>query len=742
MKKIVALLVSLAMVFTSFLAVFSDDVINIRINGEEKIFDQMPIMISDRVLVPMRGIFEALGASVDWDDATSTVTAKTQGVEVKLTIGKNEASINGDSIMLDVAPQLINSRTMVPVRFVSEALKKDVKWIDESNTVEITGAGVTSPTAVRRNIPTDFTLSNRADDFTYYTANTKSISEFVDSLGAGETVISTDASLKYVKNCATELGKIESAEITDGNGFTKVIRATVVNTPENSSGISITFNKGLDEVTPGDVCVVKLWARTTEGGSEGQGTIQVQVQNPTTYAKALFAKAVPQSTWTRIYMPFVAKEGATQVGIRFGFDPQVIEVGNVEIVNYKDAVSFSDFPTDTSSISNEFKPDAAWRKDALARIEKIRKGDLAVVVKDAQGNVIPDADVSFNMYEHDFEFGTCITSHITSNEEYKKHLAENFNSAVVEHFMKWGPYAADGGVKAEQQVNAAVNLGIKNVRGHSLVWEKEKSLAGTSLMPDDVFEVMNDKQALYSKISTHMNGIMGKYKGVIKEWDVENEMVSNSLLRKIHGNEMLIDVYNMARQADPSAQLWYNETIYNDKMWELIDFMAANNVDCDGIGIQSHYDSNAPTPTSLDELYNKIGQKGFRTKVTEFSALKLTEDLKADLLRDTMIVSFANEHVDGFYMWGFWDGTLNNNGLSPLYDNDWNLRESGKVYQDLVYNKWWTKDATTKTAADGKASVKGFYGDYDVTVNAGGRTKTVSCSFSKLGNSVVEIVLD
>ena len=55
----------------------------------------------------------------------------------------------------------------------------------------------------------------------------------------------------------------------------------------------------------------------------------------------------------------------------------------------------------------------------------------------------------------------------------------------------------------------------------------------------------------------------------------------------------------------------------------------------------------------LDELYNKIGQKGFRAKVTEFSALKLTEDLKADLLIDTMIVSFANENVDSFYMCGF-----------------------------------------------------------------------------------------
>ena len=61
---------------------------------------------------------------------------------------------------------------------------------------------------------------------------------------------------------------------------------------------------------------------------------------------------------------------------------------------------------------------------------------------------------------------------------------------------------------------------------------------------------------------------------------------------------------------------------------------------------------------------------------------------------------------------------------------------------DLVYNKWWTKDAKAVTDAQGKATVRGFYGDYDITVSANGKSKTVSAPLYKANNNVIEIVLN
>ena len=114
-----------------------DNSIKVCIDGKNQTYDQPPVIINDRVMVPLRGIFEALGATVSWDDQTQTVTAIKSGTTIQLTIGSAVAYKNGNPIQLDVPPQIVNDRTMVPVRFVSEALGCKVDWIDSPQTVNI-----------------------------------------------------------------------------------------------------------------------------------------------------------------------------------------------------------------------------------------------------------------------------------------------------------------------------------------------------------------------------------------------------------------------------------------------------------------------------------------------------------------------------------------------------------------------------------------------------------------------------
>ncbi len=111
------------------------DGITVLIDGALQVYDQPPVLVNDRTLVPMRGIFEALEATVFWDDATSTVTAVRGTDKIVLTIGNSTAYINDTPITLDVAPQLINDRTLVPVRFISESLGAEVTWKEESQQV-------------------------------------------------------------------------------------------------------------------------------------------------------------------------------------------------------------------------------------------------------------------------------------------------------------------------------------------------------------------------------------------------------------------------------------------------------------------------------------------------------------------------------------------------------------------------------------------------------------------------------
>ena len=117
-----------------------DEVSNgIRVVSDEYllVFDVLPVNENGRVLVPLRGIFESLGASLIWDDTTKSATAKRGGIEIKITLDSTTAYKNGEAVTLDVPAKIINGRFLVPVRFISEALDCRVKWDDNSKTVII-----------------------------------------------------------------------------------------------------------------------------------------------------------------------------------------------------------------------------------------------------------------------------------------------------------------------------------------------------------------------------------------------------------------------------------------------------------------------------------------------------------------------------------------------------------------------------------------------------------------------------
>ncbi len=137
MKKFICLLL-LALIMTfSCTGVFAQQDITVVLDGEILKFDQNPVIIDGRTLVPLRGIFEPMGATVGWDDATRTVTAVKDDTTIKLTIGEAILYKNGEAIILDVPAQLIGSRTMVPARAVAEAFDAKVGWIEDAWAVTV-----------------------------------------------------------------------------------------------------------------------------------------------------------------------------------------------------------------------------------------------------------------------------------------------------------------------------------------------------------------------------------------------------------------------------------------------------------------------------------------------------------------------------------------------------------------------------------------------------------------------------
>ncbi len=112
--------------------------ISVYVDGDRLEFDVDPVVENGRTLVPMRGIFEALGAQVSWDGETSTASAQKGDTVIKITIDSNKMMKNDQVIELDVPARAINSRTLVPVRAVSEGMDARVEWNGETRSVIIT----------------------------------------------------------------------------------------------------------------------------------------------------------------------------------------------------------------------------------------------------------------------------------------------------------------------------------------------------------------------------------------------------------------------------------------------------------------------------------------------------------------------------------------------------------------------------------------------------------------------------
>ena len=138
MKKLLAVLIGVAVLATLITMHASAQEITVLYKGEKLTFDVSPKIENDRVMVPMRTVFEAFGAKVKWDGESGTVTAKKKSDTVEMTVNSTEMKKNDEEITSDVAPVIENGRTLIPLRAVSELLDLEVSWDDETKTVSIT----------------------------------------------------------------------------------------------------------------------------------------------------------------------------------------------------------------------------------------------------------------------------------------------------------------------------------------------------------------------------------------------------------------------------------------------------------------------------------------------------------------------------------------------------------------------------------------------------------------------------
>lgn len=163
MKKTLSLALALLMLFC--FSAPSALAVNVVLNSSLLTFpDQEPVLENGSVLVPIRPIAEALGLGVGWDESSQKVTLMRNSFFVELTIGSNKAVTYSGIKTLDSAPKIINGRTMVPLRFIAEALGLTVLWNGQYQRVVINGKIDSSLTPPKKEQPSESSSETGSTD--------------------------------------------------------------------------------------------------------------------------------------------------------------------------------------------------------------------------------------------------------------------------------------------------------------------------------------------------------------------------------------------------------------------------------------------------------------------------------------------------------------------------------------------------------------------------------------------------
>jgi GH35 family endo-1,4-beta-xylanase len=486
--------------------------------------------------------------------------------------------------------------------------------------------------------------------------------------------------------------------------------------------------------------------------------------------------------WKKFQYPFVCPVRlpvkTCMLTFWLGYKNQEIEIGGVKLVNYGKKVQVEDLPITSISYPGR-ETDAPWRKAAAERIEKFRKNDLTVMVTDANGQPVSGATVEVKMKKHAFLFGTELnppallaktsegkTWTPAESAQYRALVKKFFNSVIVGHFIAWRQWERpsvkhekDAGIKTVEWAN---ENGLKVV-AQAFIWPKRHS------MPDDLKWLDKNGDFIQKRIMDHIIDEGTALRGNIYGWMVMNEphcVYAYQLFERLGGKNLPLEPepewrndwvntvggldkvanwYKAARRADPNAKLILNDSGLltgggkdTERLKVSMDFyrrLAKYNTPIDVITEEAHFLSDLTDPARVIKLLDQIyAEQGKEFWITEFDVNTPDTNLQGDYLRDFLTATFSHPSVGAFFMWGFWEP----NHWQPqaaMVRKDGTFKPAAKQWIDLIYKKWWT-NASGKTDTVGKYTVRGFLGDYSITVTGKDKSVETNTSLTKNGNTV------
>jgi endo-1,4-beta-xylanase len=520
-------------------------------------------------------------------------------------------------------------------------------------------------------------------------------------------------------------------------------------------------------VSTNDVLLIHVFLRTTATQYEtGAGFATVFMEGPgPDYEKYVVREISSDSEWQEYFIPvkvgqsFAPGQLQLKLGLGSGDKAQTIQIGGIEVISYGQTRSLASLPKTALSYGGR-EADASWRAAADARIEQYRKGELHLMVKEANGQAIKDANLQINFKRHAYHFGSVIHAQrlleqSTNGDNYRQVLLDYFNQSGTENDLKWGAWIGEWGEQFNQQqtIEALTWLQEHNyyTRGHVMVWPSKRNLPQSvqGYLPTDPAAA---NPAVKQVVLDHIADIGQATQAVVNEWDVLNEPYDNHYLMDAFGNQVMLDWFAQARNTLPSHGLFINDyailsgggrnSAHQQHYQDTIQYLIDNQAPITGIGLQSHF---SEILTDIDRLYLLLERyhqafPELAIRATEFDINTLDESLQADYTRDFLTLFFSHPATIGVQLWGFWEGQI----WLPqgaMFRQNWQAKPNAEAWQTLIYKTWWNNFAGVSDAT-GKYAVRGFYGDYQIQVSVGNRTKTFNITHGKDTDSAFTLVMD
>lgn len=552
----------------------------------------------------------------------------------------------------------------------------------------------------------------------------------------------TGAAFRYFGATAGPMSGTAELVPVEGMPFSTAWRLRTIALPEsggNEWDLRIRA-RGAAPVAQGDKILAEFWMRCLEPAGESCILrLNVERDGPP-YTKSISTPYAVGQQWRRFRVFFEMREtyaaGGYWIDFWMGQQVQVAEVGGISLQNYGPQATPEAVGADR--YYEGAAPDAAWRAARQQRIEEIRKAGMKILVTTPDGAPVRGAQVRARLKRHAFGWGTAVAANRLlgtgdDSERYRRFIVENFNFAVLENDLKWPEW--------EQNRNRALDAlrwlhdnGIARVRGHNLVWP------GWQWMPADVRNLASNPEALRLRILNHIREKAAAVRGQVVDWDVVNEPVANRDVLNILGDEAMVDWFRAAKESDPGARLFINEfdilsvnganVRKQNSYYSMVETLLARGAPVEGIGMQGHFDTPTP-PERMLEILDRFARLGLPVVITEYDFATADEELQAQFTRDLMIVAFSHPAVTDFLMWGFWEGS-HWKPQGAMIRRDWSEKPMYRVWRELIFERWHT-DTSGATDSSGAFRFRGFLGEYEITVQAGGSTVELKAELKQDG---------